>query len=126
MCTFSDYVWMCDIYLKYCMFTSLFTSSKLLRLTDVVIPERQKLRFFPKVPHQVPGQRVVKMTKRLDLIRGEEEVHTNLLHRQYGIIVRKIPEYPFLLFGNGLCITIFIVVFVLSLGSRCTVFQSVA
>ncbi|KAG0711876.1 39S ribosomal protein L16, mitochondrial [Chionoecetes opilio] len=50
--------------------------------------ERQKLKFHQKVP-QYPGNiRPPKMTKRLDLIRGEEEIHRDLVLEQYGIIVR--------------------------------------
>lgn len=57
---------------------------------DIEIPkERQKLRFFNKVPQYTAAVRPPKMTKRLDLIRGEEEVHTDLIHKQYGIIARR-------------------------------------
>lgn len=51
--------------------------------------ERQKLRFLEKVPQYPPGIRAPKMTKRLDLIRGEEEVHRDLLYKQYGIIAKR-------------------------------------
>ncbi|XP_069938999.1 large ribosomal subunit protein uL16m isoform X2 [Cherax quadricarinatus] len=57
---------------------------------DIEIPkERQKLRFLNKVP-QYPGSiRPPKMMKRLDLIRGEEEIHRDLLLQQYGIIAKR-------------------------------------
>ncbi|MPC21886.1 39S ribosomal protein L16, mitochondrial [Portunus trituberculatus] len=51
--------------------------------------EKQRLKFYQKVP-QYPGNiRPPKMTKRLDLIRGEEEIHRDLLLKQYGIVCRK-------------------------------------
>ncbi|XP_063841118.1 large ribosomal subunit protein uL16m-like [Scylla paramamosain] len=51
--------------------------------------ERQRLKFYQKVP-QYPGNvRPPKMTKRLDLIRGEEEIHRDLLLKQYGIVARR-------------------------------------
>ncbi|ROT82574.1 putative 39S ribosomal protein L16, mitochondrial [Penaeus vannamei] len=57
---------------------------------DIEIPkERQKLRFFERVPQFPAGIRAPKMTKRLDLIRGEEEVHNNFIYNQYGIVARR-------------------------------------
>ncbi|KAK3860012.1 hypothetical protein Pcinc_031156 [Petrolisthes cinctipes] len=57
---------------------------------DVVIPtDRQKLRVLQKVPQYHGGTRPPKMTKRLDLIRGEEEVHRDLLLGQYGIVAKR-------------------------------------
>lgn len=51
--------------------------------------ERQRLKFYPKVP-QFPGHiKPPRMTKRLDLIRGEEEIHRDLTLQQYGIIARR-------------------------------------
>ncbi|KOC66461.1 39S ribosomal protein L16, mitochondrial [Habropoda laboriosa] len=53
---------------------------------DVEFPERNKLRIAPKVP-QMPSQiRPYKMQKKLRLMRGPEEYHNTLLHKQYGII----------------------------------------
>ncbi|OAF70588.1 39S ribosomal protein L16, mitochondrial [Intoshia linei] len=45
-------------------------------------------RFLPVVPKTPPlhgSSKMLKMTKRLDLIRGPETVHTELLHRQFGV-----------------------------------------
>ncbi|XP_069156727.1 large ribosomal subunit protein uL16m isoform X3 [Procambarus clarkii] len=57
---------------------------------DIDVPkDRQKLRFLPKVPQYPPSVRPPKMTKRLDLIRGEEEIHRDLIHQQYGIIAKR-------------------------------------
>ena len=54
---------------------------------DIELPERRKLRVIPKNPHAASNAKPVKMTKRLDLIRGEEEIVTDFLHGQYGIVV---------------------------------------
>lgn len=51
--------------------------------------DRQKLKFQMKVPQFLGTARPIKMTKRLDLIRGEEEIHRDLLLQQYGIIARR-------------------------------------
>ncbi|KAG7170736.1 39S ribosomal protein L16-like, partial [Homarus americanus] len=56
---------------------------------DIEIPERQKLRFLSKVPQYPPSIRPPKMMKRLDLIRGEEEIHRDLILKQYGIIAKR-------------------------------------
>ncbi|XP_076033549.1 mitochondrial ribosomal protein L16 isoform X4 [Oratosquilla oratoria] len=57
---------------------------------DIEVPkERQKLRFLEKVPQYPNGVRAPKMTKRIDLIRGEEEIHNQLIHKQYGIIALR-------------------------------------
>ena len=56
--------------------------------TDVSMPEDRitgRLRFLPKIP-QFQG-RPPKETKKLELIRGMEEIHTDFLHNQYGIVV---------------------------------------
>ncbi|XP_050293401.1 39S ribosomal protein L16, mitochondrial [Anthonomus grandis grandis] len=48
--------------------------------------DRPKLRFVDKVP-PLPGHtRPPKMQKRLRYMRGEEETHNFLLHKQFGII----------------------------------------
>lgn len=40
-----------------------------------------------KVPQYPGGIRPIKMQKKLKLMRGEEEVHNFLMHKQYGIKV---------------------------------------
>ncbi|KZC10441.1 39S ribosomal protein L16, mitochondrial, partial [Dufourea novaeangliae] len=60
--------------------------SQKLYFTDVEYPERQKLRIIPKVPVYPPGLRPFKMQKKLSLLRGPEEYHNTLLHKQYGVI----------------------------------------
>ncbi|XP_064100005.1 large ribosomal subunit protein uL16m-like isoform X3 [Macrobrachium nipponense] len=56
----------------------------------ITIPkERQKLRFLEKVPQYPPGVRAPKMTRRIDLIQGEEEIQRDLLHGQYAIIAKR-------------------------------------
>ncbi|CAG9857133.1 unnamed protein product [Phyllotreta striolata] len=49
-------------------------------------PEKPKLRFLDKVPILPPNVKPPKMQKKLKLMRGPEEVHNTLLHKQYGII----------------------------------------
>lgn len=48
-----------------------------------------KLKVMPKVPQYPPHVRPYKTQKRLRLMRGPEEHHNTLLHRQYGIIVKE-------------------------------------
>lgn len=52
---------------------------------DVEFTERPKLRVMEKVPQQLANTRPPKMQKRLRLMRGPEEIHTFLQHKQYGI-----------------------------------------
>ncbi|XP_060824203.1 large ribosomal subunit protein uL16m [Bombus pascuorum] len=54
--------------------------------SDVEYPDRMKLRVMPKVPQYPPHIRPYKTQKRLRLMRGPEEYHNTLLHKQYGII----------------------------------------
>jgi large subunit ribosomal protein L16 len=53
----------------------------------VEYPERNKLKFMEKVPNYPSGMRPPKMMKNLIFMRGPEEVHTSLIHKQYGIVV---------------------------------------
>lgn len=57
---------------------------------DIEIPEKPKLRFVDKVPQYPSNVRPPKMQKRLMLLRGEEDVHNTLLHKQYGIKVIEV------------------------------------
>nr|CAG4648878.1 EOG090X0DE4 [Polyphemus pediculus] len=52
----------------------------------VILPEKRKLQFLDKVPQYPSGLRPPKMAKRLELIRGPESVHTEYIHKQYGIV----------------------------------------
>lgn len=54
---------------------------------DIELPDRPKLRFVDKVPPFPPSVRPPKMQKRLRYMRGPEDVHTFLLHKQYAIVV---------------------------------------
>jgi len=56
---------------------------------DIVIPERVKLPFLMRTPQYAAGIKAPKMMKNLDLIRGEEEVHKDLILQQYGIIALR-------------------------------------
>ncbi|CAL4068372.1 unnamed protein product [Meganyctiphanes norvegica] len=56
---------------------------------DIVIPERQKLPFLQRTPMYAAGIKAPKMMKNLDLIRGEEDVHRDLILQQYGIIALR-------------------------------------
>lgn len=53
---------------------------------DVEYPERSRLRVVLKVPQYHGNVRPYKTQKRLRLMRGPEQYHNTLLHRQYGII----------------------------------------
>lgn len=54
---------------------------------DVEFPERPKLRVMERVPALSTSMRAPKMQKRLRYMRGPEDVHTTLQHKQFGIIV---------------------------------------
>lgn len=62
-----------------------------LLLSDITLPEKPKLRTMTKVPQLLPNHKHLKMKKSLHLIRGPEQVHTALLHEQFGIRVRMSP-----------------------------------
>lgn len=53
------------------------------------MPEKPKLKFIDKVPTYPPNVRAPKMQKKLRLLRGEEDVHNFLQHKQYGIKVKS-------------------------------------
>lgn len=55
-------------------------------VTDVEFAERPKLKVMERVPQYPPNLRPPKMTKRLNLMRGPELIHTTFLHKQYGIV----------------------------------------
>ena len=55
-------------------------------IIDIEIPEKVRLPMLLKTPIFNTG-RPPKYSKRIDLIRGHEQVHTELNHNQYGIIV---------------------------------------
>ena len=54
--------------------------------SDVEFPDRMKLKVMSRAPQYPPNIRPFKTQKRLRLMRGPEEYHNTLLHRQYGII----------------------------------------
>lgn len=47
----------------------------------------KKLPIQFKVPIYPPGIRPYKMQKKLRLMRGPEDIHTELLHKQFGVVV---------------------------------------
>ncbi|CAH1154132.1 unnamed protein product [Phaedon cochleariae] len=53
---------------------------------NVEFPEKPKLKFIDKFPQLPPSVKAPKMQKKLRLMRGPEEVHNFLLHKQYGIM----------------------------------------
>ncbi|XP_066252328.1 large ribosomal subunit protein uL16m [Euwallacea similis] len=52
----------------------------------IELPEKPKLKFIDKLPTLPPNIRPPKMQKRLRYMRGPEDVHNFLLHKQYGIM----------------------------------------
>lgn len=56
-------------------------------VSDIVIPERPRLRVFDKVPLYPPNLKPPKMQKRLRYMRGPESVHNTLQLKQYGVVV---------------------------------------
>uniref|UniRef100_A0A6M2DX17 Large ribosomal subunit protein uL16m n=1 Tax=Xenopsylla cheopis TaxID=163159 RepID=A0A6M2DX17_XENCH len=50
------------------------------------LPEKPKLKLLEKVPQYPAGIRPPKMQKKLRLMRGPEEIHNKLIHKQYGIM----------------------------------------
>ncbi|CAH1401526.1 unnamed protein product [Nezara viridula] len=53
---------------------------------NIEIPEKGKPRFVEKVPQPWGNVKMPKMTKNLKFMRGPEEIHNSLIHKQYGII----------------------------------------
>ncbi|KAF3425924.1 hypothetical protein E2986_01709 [Frieseomelitta varia] len=53
---------------------------------DIEYPNRNKLRVVPRVPILPPQVGSYRMQKKLRLMRGPEEYHNTLLHKQYGIV----------------------------------------
>lgn len=58
-------------------------------ISDIEWPEKAKLGIQPKVPQYPVSMRPFKMQKKLRLMRGPERVHTEFIHKQFGIIVSK-------------------------------------
>ncbi|XP_028134603.1 39S ribosomal protein L16, mitochondrial [Diabrotica virgifera virgifera] len=56
------------------------------KFDHIQLPEKPRLKFIDKVPQLPPSIRPPKMQKKLKLMRGPEQVHTFLLHKQYGIM----------------------------------------
>ncbi|KAI5741661.1 hypothetical protein M8J76_015851 [Diaphorina citri] len=52
----------------------------------IVMPERPRLKFVDKVPTFIYNHKTPRTTKRLDLLRGPEEIHNYLIHKQYGLV----------------------------------------
>ncbi|XP_076265773.1 mitochondrial ribosomal protein L16 [Rhynchophorus ferrugineus] len=52
----------------------------------VEFPDRKKLRVMDRIPILPPNVKPPKMQKRLRYMRGPEDVHTTLQHKQFGII----------------------------------------
>ncbi|XP_004536747.1 39S ribosomal protein L16, mitochondrial [Ceratitis capitata] len=51
--------------------------------------ERPKLRVMERVPQYPPNLRPPKMQKRLKFMRGPEIVHSDFIHKQYGIVAES-------------------------------------
>ena len=54
---------------------------------DIELPEKVKLTFMEKVPQYTAGVRPPKMAKRINLMRGPENIHNEFIYKQYGIVV---------------------------------------
>lgn len=59
----------------------------MLTISDIEIPERQRLRVYDKVPMYPSNLKPPKMQKRLRYMRGPEPLHTTLQLQQYGVVV---------------------------------------
>nr|CAI5839791.1 unnamed protein product [Callosobruchus analis] len=53
---------------------------------DVEFPDRPRLKVVDRQPQLPPSIKPPKMQKKLRLMRGEEQIHNYLLHKQYGIM----------------------------------------
>ncbi|XP_047527852.1 39S ribosomal protein L16, mitochondrial [Vanessa atalanta] len=53
---------------------------------DIVLPERQRLRIYDKVPLYPSNLKPPKMQKRLRYMRGPETLHNTLQLKQYGVM----------------------------------------
>lgn len=56
-------------------------------ISDIELPERQKLRVYDKVPVYPSNLKPPKMQKRLRYMRGPETLHNTLQLKQYGVVV---------------------------------------
>nr|SVE85754.1 EOG090X0DE4 [Daphnia pulicaria] len=54
--------------------------------SHIQLPERPKLQFKDKVPTYPSNLKPPKMSKRLTFMRGPEPIHTEFIHKQYGIV----------------------------------------
>lgn len=64
------------------------------------MPENPKPLQVPKVPVLPNGQKNIKMTRMINLMRYPEKVHNKLIHKQYGVVVSYI-EYKFTYFVDA-------------------------
>ncbi|KAK0175255.1 hypothetical protein PV327_009018 [Microctonus hyperodae] len=55
---------------------------------EIERPEKPKLNIQPKVPQYPASMRPFKMQKKIRLMRGPEQVHTEFIHKQYGIVAK--------------------------------------
>jgi hypothetical protein len=76
--TFDDLFWAFNELLNVKIFYSFI---------DIQLPERPKLQFKDKVPTYPSNLKPPKMSKRLTFMRGPEPIHTEFIHKQYGIVV---------------------------------------
>ncbi|BES95866.1 ribosomal protein L16 [Nesidiocoris tenuis] len=53
---------------------------------NIEMPTKGKLRFVEKVPPNPNMIKLPKMHKKLFLMRGPEEIHNDLIHKQYGVV----------------------------------------
>lgn len=57
-----------------------------IKYDDITIPDRPKLRMMEKIPQYPPNLKPPKMQKKLKFMYGPEMFHTELIHKQYGIM----------------------------------------
>ncbi|CAG0915805.1 unnamed protein product [Notodromas monacha] len=53
--------------------------------SHIVLPEKRRLPFYPKVPVIPNNARPPKWQRKLEYMRGPEEHHNRLIHGQYGV-----------------------------------------
>jgi len=52
----------------------------------IILPEKRRLNFCDKVPPLPVHTKAPKSFKRIELMRGPELIHNELIHKQYGIV----------------------------------------
>jgi hypothetical protein len=57
---------------------------------DIILPEKRRLNFCDKVPPLPVHTKAPKSFKRIELMRGPELIHNELIHKQYGIVVSNL------------------------------------